>query len=168
MALQQNVGKELRGIRAAVVLGLAMVGAGWLASGQEPQRETKTNAGPRPVFAGPDAVHVMEELRQALESNSRSRFLKLFDGRRMPGYAAFRDQVAEFFAKYDSFQVQYHLTQVAMHGEFGAVVADVGIDAAPGDGVTPNVRSNAPVRLVVAWDGKQWKVVDLWPRSLFR
>ena len=55
----------------------------------------------------------MGEMRQALESNNRNAFLKLFDARRMPGYTLFRDQVAEFFGRYNSFQTEYHVMQVA-------------------------------------------------------
>jgi hypothetical protein len=30
------------------------------------------------------------------------------------------------------------------------------------------VRRDASVRLVLAWDGKGWKIIDLAPRNLFR
>ena len=142
--------------------------SGGTALARQASKEMQTEAKPRPVFAEADAARVMDELRQALEAGSRSRFLKAFDARRMPGYAAFRDQVTEFFDKYDGFQVQYHVNQVATDGEFGGVVADVVIDAAPAGGKAPNIRRNAPVRLVLAWDGKQWKVTDWSPRSLLR
>ena len=149
---------------AAVVLAI-LLGASFALSAQTPAKDT-TNE--RPSFAAADAVRVLDQLRQAIESDSQSRFLKVFDGRRMPGYPAFRDQIVEFFGKYESFRVQYHVTQTAMDGEFGALVTDIAFDATPADGTSPNVRRHASVRLVLTWDGKSWKISDLAPRSLFR
>ena len=150
---------------AAVVLAL-ILGASFRLSAQTPATKDTTNA--RPAFSAADAVRVLDQLRQAIESDSQSRFLKVFDGRRMPGYPAFRDQIVEFFGKYESFRVQYHVTQTAMDGEFGALVTDIAFDATPADRTSPNVRRNASVRLVLTWDGKSWKISDLAPRSLFR
>jgi len=135
---------------------------------QEPKKHAKPEASARPAFTDADAVRVLDELRQALESNSRSRFLKLFDARRMPGYGAFRDQIAEFLESYDAFQLGYHVTQVTVDGEFGAMLAEVVLEAAPSDGTTPKIRREVPARLVVTWDGKSWKIADFAPRSLFR
>lgn len=146
----------------AVLLLVCVFSSG---SGQGFAQETKPDVSARPVFAEADGVRLMDELRQALEGDSRSRFLMLFDAKRMPGYAAFRDQVTEFFAKYDAFEVRYHLTQVAMDGDYGAVMADFELDAKPSDGVTPNVRKRVGLRLVASWNGKQWRIVDLSPRS---
>lgn len=134
----------------------------------EPAKPATAEVKEVPTFADADAARVMDALRQALESGSRGRFLKLFDARRMPGYAAFRDQVAEFFERYVSFQVQYHLTQITMDRDLGGLMADVVIDALPADRVTPNVRRNAQLRLVLAWDGKWWRIADWSPRSLLR
>ena len=107
----------------------------------------------------------MNSLRNALESNNSAHFLKPFDARRMPNYAAFRDQVEEFFRRYDAFIVRYQVTQISMDGEFGTLTANFAFDAKPSDGVTPNVQKNVLLRLVLAWDGKQWRVVDLSPRT---
>jgi hypothetical protein len=140
------------------------VGVGRIAVGQE-QRGAKTETKSLPVFAEADAVRVLDEMRQALESNNHSRFLKLFDAKRMPGYTAFRDQVVEFFGRYNGFQTQYHVVQVARDGEFGALLANFELDAGPSDGTTPNVRQSVSLRLVTAWDGKQWRIVDISPRT---
>jgi hypothetical protein len=137
---------------------------GLLAAGQQPGA-AMNEAKSAPVFAQAEAVHLMGEMRQALESNNRNAFLKLFDARRMPGYTLFRDQVAEFFGRYNSFQTQYHVMQVARDGELGAMLATFEIDAGPSDGLTPNVRKSVSLRLITAWDGRQWRIVDLAPRS---
>lgn len=161
-----RIGGNWRG-GVAIVLGFALLDVGPSGFAQDAKRDGSAQAQGRPAFAAADAVQVLDGLRQALESGSRSRFLKAFDGRRMPGYAAFRDQITEFFEKYDSFRMQYRLMQTAMDGEFGAVVAEVGIEAVPVNGTGPGARRDA-VRLVLAWDGKAWKITDLAPRNLFR
>jgi hypothetical protein len=162
-----RVGGKWRG-GVAIVLGCALLGAGESGFTQDAKGDGNAQAQGRPAFAAADAVRVLDGLRQGLESGREGRFLKAFDGRRMPGYAEFRDQITEFFDRYDSFRMRYRVTQTAMDGEFGAVVAEVGIDADSADGTGPGVRRDASVRLVLDWDGKSWKITDLAPRSLFR
>jgi hypothetical protein len=152
-------------VSAVLVMVCALSGGSGQGFAQDAKNDTKHDANARPAFTEADAVRLMDELRQALEADNRSRFLKIFDAKRMPGYAAFRDQVAEFFGKYDAFEARYHVTQVAMDGQLGALLADFEFDAKPSDGVTPNVRRRVPLRLVTGWDGKQWKILDLSPRS---
>jgi len=154
--------------KAMAVLALAAVlAASTLLPGDEPQAKTASPSA-RPSFSEADAARILHEMRMALEANRRNRLLKLFDARRMPDYAAFRDEVAEFFEKYDSFQLQYQLKQVRMDGEIGAVLADFVLQAAAPYRGSPNVRRAVPVRLITAWDGKQWKIVDLSPLDLFQ
>jgi hypothetical protein len=134
-------------------------------SAQETKKLSEADSNPAPAFVEADGVRLIDELRRALETENRGRFLKAFDAKRMPGYPAFRDQVADFFARYGEFQVRYHVTQVTMDGDLGAEVADFEVDATPRDGVSPNLRKRVALRLVCGWDGKQWKVVDLSPRT---
>jgi len=84
----------------------------------------------------------------------------------MPNYAAFKDQVAEFFEKYEAFRVRYHITQTSTEGGLGVVLADLELEAAPVGADVPNVRKTAQLRLVTAWDGKRWRIVDWAPRSV--
>jgi hypothetical protein len=146
---------------APFVLLLSNLGA----SAQQTSPAAHSDANSSPVFAEADAVRLLEELRRAFETENRSRFLKPFDAKRMPGYAAFRDQVAAFFARYGEFTVRYHVNQVTMDGELGGAMADFEFDARPRDGVTPSIRRRVALRLVCAWDGKQWKIADLSPRN---
>ena len=150
---------------AAVVVLCLLLPLVSAASGQDTAQAAKADPKGHPPFGETDAIAVLEQLRRALESNNSGHFLKTFDAKRMPGYAAFRDQVAEFFGRYDAFVVRYHLTQISMDGEFGAALADFEFDASPRDGVTPNVRQRVQLRLVCGWDGRQWRIVDLSPRS---
>ena len=134
--------------------------------------QAKTDGRPgtqaRPVFAEADAVRVLDQMRQAFESHNRSRFLKLFDTRRMPGYAVFRDEVDEFFETYNSIRMNYQLTQVTTDGEFGGMMMNMTLDAAPSEAGIPGVRRDVQARFVLAWDGKGWKIADLAPRNLFK
>jgi len=143
---------------------LLLIG-GQCLSAQDPGRDTKRKANPHPAFLQADAVRVLDQVRGSLESNNPTRFLRTFDAKRMPDYAGFRDQVAEFFARYDSFVVSYHLIQTTMDGEFGAALADFEFDARPRDGVTPNVHQRLTLRLVCRSEGTQWKIVDISPRG---
>jgi hypothetical protein len=120
------------------------------------------------VFNEADAVRVLSDLRQAAESDNRGRFLKPFDAKKMPGFAAFRDQIAEFFETYGPIRMNYHVTQATTDGDFGAAVVEVTLDGPARQGATANLRKTVSTRLVFGWDGKAWKIVDWSPREMFR
>jgi hypothetical protein len=156
---------KLRRPRVAELLLLTIIGSlGSAQSGglQQPSKEHKSAA---PVFSEADAARVLAELQQALEANDQRAFLKLFDGSKMPNYPAFKDQVTEFFEKYESFRLRYHITQTSAEGGLGIVLADLELEATPAGAPVP-VRRSTQLRLVTAWDGKQWKIVDWAPRSI--
>ena len=128
-----------------------------------------TEKGPTiPPFNEADAVRVLSDVRQAIESDNHGRFLKPFDAKKMPGFAAFRDQTAEFFARYDPIRMNYHVTQVTNDGDFGAAVVEVMLDGPARQGGTSNIRKTVSTRVVFGWDGKAWKIVDWSPREMFR
>jgi hypothetical protein len=130
------------------------------------QQKTEDQKSTPHVFSEADAARLLAEVQGALESNNQRRFLKLFDAHRMPNYAAFQDQVAEFFEKYEAFRVRYHITQTSSEDGLGVVLADLELEATPAGAYVPNVRKTAQLRLVTAWDGKAWKTVDWAPRSV--
>lgn len=119
-----------------------------------------------PVFSAADAARLLVEIQRALEGDNQRGFLKLFDARRMPYYAAFQDQMAEFFEKYESFRFRYHLTEASSEDKVGIVLADAELELTPASANVPSVRRNAQLRLVTAWDGKAWKIVDWSPRDI--
>lgn len=86
----------------------------------------------------------------------------------MPGFAVFRDELAQFFGQYRAPRVEYQITQVSQDGALGAVVAEFVIEAPPATDGLPILHRRAQLRLVTSWDGKEWKIVDLSPRTLFR
>lgn len=115
----------------------------------------------------PDFGRRLGRLADALESHNLRGFLSALDADRMADYPVFRDQVNAFFQQYESFQVSYKLSQVAMDGRNGVALADFTIDARPTGGDQPDVRKSVSLRLVLAWDGKAWKIVNLSPREFF-
>jgi hypothetical protein len=135
----------------------------WLAFAQAAPAASPT---PR-AFQEQDTVNVMDRFRQALESESRARTLKLFDGSRMPGFAVFRDEVTQFFGQYRAPRVEYQITQVSQDGALGAIVAEFAIEAPPATDGLPVLHRRAQLRLVTSWDGREWKITDLSPRDLF-
>jgi hypothetical protein len=121
-----------------------------------------------PAFSEADAIRVLSDLRQAIESDNSGRFLKPFDAKKMPGFAAFRDQIAEFFETYSPVRMNYHVTQVTTEGDFGAAVVQVMLDGLARPGSTSNIRKTVATRVVFGWDGRTWKIVDWSPREMFR
>lgn len=132
--------------------------------------QNKAPAVPAPAktFSENDALQVMDGLRKAMESESRGHLLALFDAKRMPEFAVFRDQVAQFFAQYQSFRVNYHVTQTAQDGEFGSIVSEFVIEAQSTSEGLPALRRRAQLHLILAWNGSAWKIADLAPRDVFR
>lgn len=119
-------------------------------------------------FTENDALPVMDGLRKALESESRGHLLAWFDAKRMPGFAAFRDQVVQFFTQYQSFRVNYHVTQTAQDGEFGSIVSEFVIEGQSTSAGLPGLRRRVQLHLVLAWNGSAWKITDLSPREVFQ
>jgi hypothetical protein len=151
------------------ILYMAGILAGASVSGcAQEGKNAPANGSQHPVFSESDAARVMENLRQALESENPRRFLKLFDAKKMPGFATFRDQVSEFFETYGPIRVTYHLTQVTTETDFGAAMAEIRIEATPRRGTIASTRKTVPVRLVLGWDDKTWKIVDWSPRAFFQ
>lgn len=119
-------------------------------------------------FTENDALPVMDGLRKALEAESRGRLLAMFDAKRMPGFAAFRDQLAQFFAQYQSFRINYHVTQTAQDGEFGSIVSEFVVEAQSTSQGLPALRRRVQLHLILAWNGSAWKITDLSPREVFQ
>ena len=137
------------------------------ASGQEAGKANEK--GPTtPAFNEADAARVLSDLRQAVESDNPGRFLKPFDAKRMPGFAAFRDQITQFCETYSPIRMNYHITQTTTDGEFGAATVEVMLDGLARQGATSNIRKTVSARVVFGWDRKTWKIVDWSPREMFR
>jgi len=110
----------------------------------------------------------MEGIRKSFEANNRTRLIGLFDSKRMPEFATFRDQVSQLFVQYESFQVRYHMNQVSQDGEFGSIIAEFVLQAFPVSDQQPDLRRRAQLHVIVAWDGTAWKIADVSPRTVFQ
>jgi SnoaL-like domain len=157
-------------VGASVALLLILGGTGYTFAQAGNAKETSSPGNPKSgthPFSEADAAGVMGRFRQALESDSERGLMRLFDAGKMQDYPAFRDQIAQFFDKYEAFQVQYRIRQVSAEEHVGVALVDFQLEATPNREASPNVRRNAQLRLVLAWEGKQWKIVDLEPRGLF-
>jgi hypothetical protein len=130
-----------------------------------PAQKTSPPAAKAPSFSESDAADALSRMRLALEGYDKSAFLKLFDPARMANYPAFRDQISQFFDKYQSFVVSYQLQQVSTEDAAGIVLSNFSLEAT--GATVANLRRNFQLRLVMAWDGKQWKIVDIAPLGLF-
>lgn len=132
-------------------------------STQPPQSATAT-----PAFSDEEATHVLDNLQAALQSYNRKKFLAQFDSAKMANFSAFQNEIKALFDKYYSFTVTYHLTESAIENGNGVALADFGLDgtASSEDGI--DLRRHTQLRVVVAWNGKEWKIVDLSPRAVFQ
>ena len=155
------------GLAVLVVLGTGLGAPAQTANGGHAPTQANDSENKTAKFSDSDAARVLDRFRQALESNNQRGLLKLFDAGKMPDYPAFRDQVQQFFDKYEAFQVQYRITQVSDEEHVGVALVDFQLEATPGGQASPNVRRQVQLRLVLAWEEKQWKIVDLAPRGLF-
>jgi hypothetical protein len=133
-----------------------------------PGAQAREAAPASPSFADSDAVTIFNGLQQAIESLNRKRFFDKFDATKMVDFPAFRTQVSDLFQRYDSLAVTYHLTQTGMEGNNAVALADFGLDGIAASEDMPDLRRQAQLRLVLAWNGKEWKIVDLSPRALFQ
>jgi SnoaL-like domain len=155
------------GLAALIALGISPGVSAQTAIGDHAPAQANDSEIKTAKFSDADAARVLDRFRQALESNNQRGLLKLFDAAKMRDYPAFRDQVAQFFDKYEAFQVQYRIMQVSDEEHVGVALVDFQVEATPNEEASPNVRRQMQLRLVLAWEEKQWKIVDLAPRGLF-
>lgn len=118
-----------------------------------------------PPFTEHDAVAILDRLSQSLESNDADSFLTAFDADAMPNYNDFRVQIVNFFSTYEEFLTHYHLRQVSTEGQHAVLLSDFEIQMRPPQGQP--FRKQAQLRLVFAWNGREWKIVDMNPRAFF-
>ena len=85
----------------------------------------------------------------------------------MPNFSAFQNQIKALFDRYDSFTVTYHLVESAVQDGNGVALADFGLDGTASSEDGTDLRRHTQLRMVVAWNGKEWKIVELSPRAVF-
>jgi len=153
---------------AILIVGIVMLFSPLAAAQKTPPQSGPPSPTVAPAFSDNDALTVFDNLEATLESYNRKKFLAAFDAAKMPNFPAFRDQINRLFERYDSFTVTYHLAQTAMEGSNGVALADFGLDGTSNSEGMRDLRRQARLRLVVAWNGKEWRIVDLSPRAVFQ
>jgi hypothetical protein len=153
---------------AILIVGIVMLFSPLAAAQKTPPKSAPPSPTVAPAFSDNDALTVFDNLEATLESYNRKKFLAAFDAAKMPNFPAFRDQINHLFETYDSFTVTYHLAQTAMEGSNGVALADFGLDGTSNSEGMRDLRRQARLRLVVAWNGKEWRIVDLSPRAVFQ
>jgi hypothetical protein len=157
----------LMGRSAILIVGIVVLFLS-LAAQKAPLKSAPRSPTAAPTFSDNDALTVFDNLASTLESYNRKKFLAAFDAAKMPNFPVFRDQINHLFERYDSFTVTYHLAQTAMEGSNGVALADFGLDGTSNAEGMRDLRRQARLRLVVAWNGKEWRIVDLSPRAVFQ
>ncbi len=118
------------------------------------------------VFSQAVANSVLNDLRDGLEGHSQRLVLSAFDDDKMDGYLTFEDQIEALMQRYDSFRVHYRITQSAIEGPKGVVMADWEMEEIPRAGGAP-IRRNGQIRFEMERGRKGWKIVDFNPRGFF-
>jgi hypothetical protein len=155
-------------ISQALVLTVVLAGSPQSGAGQNRSRnEAAQPHAAAPAFTDEQATSVLDSVQGALQSYDRKELLAQFDSARMANFPAFRNEIKALFDRYDSFTVTYHLLESAMQEGNGVALADFGLDATSVENDTLDLRRHAQLRIVVAWNGKEWKIVDLSPRTIF-
>lgn len=154
--------------RGALIVGIVMVFSPLAAAQKTPPKIAPPSPTIAPAFGENDALTVFDNLEATLQSYNRKKFLAAFDAAKMPNFPAFRDQINHLFERYDSFTVTYHLAQTAMEGSNGVALADFGLDGTSNSEGMRDLRRQVRLRLVVVWNGKEWRIVDLSPRAVFQ
>jgi hypothetical protein len=154
----------------ALALVVAIMLAPHWATGQDKPPDTQSAQAPvaAPAFTDEDATFVLDNLQAALQSYNRKKFLAQFDSAKMPNFSAFQTGIKGLFDRYESFTVTYHLTESAVQNGNGVALADFGLDGSASSEYGTDLRRHTQLRVVVAWNGKQWKIVDLIPRAVFQ
>jgi hypothetical protein len=143
------------------------------ASGAAAQEKSISAQAPQPSVASPaftdeDAVSVFDNLQAALQSYNRKKLLAQFDAAKMLNFSAFQTEIKGLFDRYDSFAVTYHLLESAVQNGQGIALADFGLDGTASSDEGIDLRRHTQLRVVVEWNGKQWKIVELSPRAVFQ
>ena len=136
-------------------------------AGQNKASEQVQSPDTSPAFTDEAATSVLDNLQAALQSYNRKKFLAQFNSARMPNFSAFQNQIKALFDRYDSFTVTYHLVESAVQDGNGVALADFGLDGTASSEDETDLRRHTQLRIVVAWSGKEWKIMELSPRAVF-
>jgi hypothetical protein len=119
------------------------------------------------VFSDAVANNIMADLRDGLEGHSPRLLLSAFDGDKMEGYLSFKDEMENFFNRYQAFRVRYRILQTAVEGARGIILVDFEMEETPRNEMAAPARKSSQVRFELERGRKGWKIVDFRPRGFF-
>ncbi len=120
-------------------------------------------------FSDRVASNVLRDVKDGLEGHAEHLLVSSFDDNNMDGYLEFRDQIEQFFNKYDAIRVNYRIVQNSIEGAKGVVLVDFQMEAENREarGANSIMRRNEQVRFEFDRTKKGWKISDFQPRNLF-
>jgi hypothetical protein len=154
-------------LAALVCFGASQVAAAKKpAEADRPIASSDATDSPPSFDAAEIAGKLMRQLQDGLQSRNSRQLLAAFDGDRMPGYLAFKDEVESFFARHDSFRVYLRIESATVEQDSARAVVLATLEAVPRDG-SPVIRRETELSFEFARTKGGWKIVELDPRSFF-
>jgi hypothetical protein len=117
-----------------------------------------------PAFTDRTASTLLRQLSESLQGHSQKKFLALFDLENMKSGPLFKQQIASFFSQTESIAI--HLNLAETNPGNTTMVVDAEMEVQPRVGGQAS-RRNERLTFTIARSGKDWKFVDLQPRSFF-
>ncbi|HZD94365.1 MAG TPA: hypothetical protein VE133_08930 [Candidatus Sulfotelmatobacter sp.] len=149
-------------VRAAGVLCAAIILLGCAASAQSAPVQANENT----AFTDRAASVLLLQLSEALESHSQKKLLALFDLSQMKDGPIFKQQINSFLSHTELIRVHLNLVETSTDAQGPSMSVDAEMEIEPRNG-GPVVRRNERLVFKVARSGKDWKFINVQPRSFF-
>lgn len=111
---------------------------------------------------------VIEQMRAGLEQHNLQNMLAAFDERAMGNFAQFREQLAAYFQRNESFRVRTRVLAAEAVGENISSVVEIELEVQPAGGNGPATRKSARMRIELGRAANGWKIRELSPRAFFQ
>ena len=118
-------------------------------------------------FADHDAIQLLNQIRDGLDSRSQKKILSAFDLEKMSGAAVFKQQIAGFLAQSDLIRIHFNQLQTTIENGRGIATAQVEMEADPRDTNLLPVYKQTQLHFVAENGPAGWKFTDIQPRSFF-
>lgn len=119
------------------------------------------------IFSERDAIQLLNQIRDGLDSRSQKKILSAFDLEKMSGGAVFKQQIAGFLAQSDLIRIHFNQLQTTMENGRGLATAQVEMEADPRDTNLLPVYKQTQLHFVAENGPAGWKFTDIQPRSFF-
>ncbi len=110
----------------------------------------------------------VDQMRAGLEQHNLQIMLAAFDEPAMPNFAQFREQLAAYFQRNESFRVRTRVLSAESVGENISSLIEIELEVQPAGGNGPATRKSAQMRIELGRAGNSWQIRELSPRSFFQ